>query len=302
MDEHLAARLARIFGLAAAVTKNKKHKNISVNKRLAFWGGVAFFALLLAVPVPMTTLAPAEIVAGKPHIITAPFDGVIEDILVPPNTAIEKNTPVLRFVDIAYRNDFILAEKEEAIAEAKLRKAAVSSFLSDNAKRDIAIAEAEKALASARQNYARDRLAKTVLTSPKKGLAIYSDPMDWKGRHVTTGEAIIQIANPANLRLRIDAPLSMGESLKIGARVKLFLDNAPLNALEAELTSASYYATSLPGEHMAYESYADLKIESGQSYPRIGARGVAKVYGRKAPMGYWLLRRPITILRQSLGV
>jgi len=215
---------------------------------------------------------------------------------------IDKDTPILRFEDMAYRNDFIIAGKEDAIAEAKLQQAGGSSFIHDTDKPDIAIAKAEKALATARQTYAKERLTQTVINSPQKGLAIYSDPADWRGRRVTTGEAIIQIADPAEVRLRIEAPLSMGESLKNGARVKLFLDNSPLNAFEAELTSASYYAKPLPNGHMAYDAYADLQLLGHEPLPRIGARGVAKIYGRKAALGYWLFRRPITLLRQSLGV
>lgn len=302
VDDHLAKRLAKIFGLAATTVRRKKRKSLNINRRLAAWSLAAIFALLLAIPVPMTTLAPAEIVASKPYMMTAPFDGIIEDILVPPNTYIRKETPILRFVDTTYQNEFILAGKEAAIADAKLRQAAVSSFTNVDAKGHVAIAEAEKALASARQIYAKERLAKTVLTTPKAGLAIYSDPADWRGRHVTTGEAIIQIADTADLRLRIEAPLSMGESLNGGARIKLFLDSAPLNALDAKLTSASYYAKTHPGGQMAYEAYADLDLEKTQSLPRIGARGVAKIYGKTAPLGYWIFRRPLTILRQSLGV
>jgi hypothetical protein len=302
IDDHLVRRLARIFGLAATTARRKRHKRLNINRRLGSWGLAVIFALLLAIPVPMTTLAPAEIVAGKPFMMTAPFDGIVEDILVPPNSYIHKNMPVLRFVDITYQNEFILAGKEAAIAEAKLRQAAVSSFASEGAKGHVAIAEAEKALARARQIYAKERLAKTVLTAPEAGLAIYSDPTDWRGRHVTTGEAILQIADTADLRLRIEAPLSMGESLNGGARIKLFLDNAPLNALEAKLTSASYYAKAQPGGQMAYEAYAELDLGQAQSLPRIGARGVAKIYGRSAPLGYWIFRRPITVLRQSLGV
>lgn len=300
-EHHLVRRLANIFGLAAMATKRKRRKTIRVGKRLALWGMTALLALISVIPVPMTSLAPAEIVAGSPFIMTAPFDGVIEDIFVPPNTAVESQMPLLRFVDTAYRNDFILAGKEAAIAEAKLRQAAVSSFVSETAKRDIAIAEAEKALAVAQQKYAQDRLEKTTLIAPKEGLAIYSNPADWLGRHVTTGEAIIQIANPSDLRLRIEAPLSMGESLTDGTRVKLFLNNAPLNSFEAQLSSASYYAKPLPGGHMAYEAYADLQLANDDNLPRIGARGVAKIYGRKAPLGYWLLRRPLTLMRQTLG-
>ena len=134
------------------------------------------------------------------------------------------------------------------------------------------------------------------------GLAIYSDPTDWAGKPVATGEAIIQIADPSRVLLRIDAPLSIGETLKSGARVRMFLDSDPLNAIEAELTEASYYAQATADGHMAYEAYADLQFETTQDLPRIGARGVAKVYGRKAPLAYWLFRRPLTLMRQSFGV
>jgi len=293
VDGHLAKRMATIFGLSATTTQRKRRKSLNINRCLASWGIAAIFALLLAIPVPMTTLAPAEIVARKPYMMTAPFDGIIEDILVPPNAHVRQNTPILRFVDTPYQNEVILAGKEEAIAVAKLRQS--------EAKGQMAIAEAEKALASARQTYAKERLAKTVLSAPKEGLAIYSDSVDWRGRHVRTGETIIQIVDTSELRLRIAAPLSMGESLNSGARIKLFLDNAPLNALDAELTSASYYAKAQAGGQMAYEAYAELDLQANQALPRIGTRGVAKVYGKKAPLGYWMFRRPITILRQSLG-
>jgi len=302
VDIPLVKRLAKIFGMAAMATKRKKRSRLSLNTRWALCGIASLAALALAIPVPMTTLAPAEIVAGAPYIITAPFEGVIEDILVAPNALVQKDTPLLQFVDTSYRNEFILAGKEESIADAKLRQAALTSFISETAKRDIAIAEAEKALASARQDYAGDRLSKTVITAPKTGLAIYSDPTDWRGRHVTTGEAIIQIADPADLRLRIEAPLSMGETLETGARIKVFLDNNPLNAFEAELISASFYAAPMPGGHMAYEAYGGLKVANKDPLPRIGTRGVAKIYGGKAPLGYWLFRRPITNIRQSFGL
>lgn len=301
VDGHLVRRLATVFGVIASVTKRKRRQTISLNKRLTLWSIAAFLAIISVVPVPMTTLAPAEIVAGQPYIITAPFDGVIEDILVPPNTPVDINTPLLRFEDTAYQNDSILAKKEAAIAEAKLRQIAVSSFTNNADKHDIAIAEAEKTLANARHNYAQDRLAKTLLISPKEGLAIYSNPANWRGQRVTTGEAIIQIVNPDNLKLRIEAPLSMGESLETGARVKLFLDNTPLKSFDAQLTTASYYAQTMPEGHMAYEAYADLKLANKNDLPRIGARGVAKIYGRKAPLIYWLFRRPISFIRQSLG-
>jgi len=294
-------RLSQVFGVAAMAMGHKKRARMSVKKRTILLGTIAALALISLIPVPMTTLAPAEIVADTPYMMTAPIDGVVESILIPPNTVVSKGTPLVRLVDTTYRNEFILAEQEKSVADAKLRQASLTSFIDDSAKREIAVARVEKSLAAARQDYAQDRLTKTVLTAPRDGLAIYSDPTDWAGRPVATGEAIIQIADPARVLLRIDAPLAIGEALQSGARVRMFLDSDPLNPLEAELLTASYYAQSTPDGHMAYEAFGLLE-PSDDPPPRIGTRGVAKVYGDTAPLGFWLLRRPITIARQFLGL
>ncbi len=296
----LIKRLAQIFGIAAAAMGRKKRARMSVKKRTLFLGTIALHALAAFIPVPMTTLAPAEVVAETPFMITAPIDGVVESILIPPNSEVTKGTKLVRLVDISYRNEFILARQEQSVADAKLRQASLASFIDNKAKREIAIAQAEKALAGARQDYARDRLSKTILTAPKNGLAIYSDPTDWAGRPVATGEAILQIADPTRVLLRIDAPLAIGETLQSGARVRMFMDADPLNPIEAEIMTANYYAQAAPDGHMVYEAYA--RLETKDLLPRIGSRGVAKIYGGTAPLGFWLLRRPITLARQFLGI
>jgi hypothetical protein len=298
-------RLAQIFGTCAAAMGRKKRPRMSLKKRNVLLGTTLLLALASVIPVPMSTLAPAEIVASDPFVITAPIDGVVESILVRPNAEITEGTLLLRLVDTTYRNEYILAGQEQSVADAKLRQASLASFIDNDAKRGIALAKAEKAMASARQDYARDRLSKTEISAPKAGLAIYSDPTDWAGRPVATGEAIIQIADPAKIILRIDAPLSIGETLKRGARVRMFMDSDPLRPLEAKITTASYYTQATPDGHMAYEVFASLSggAQKGSAdVPRIGTRGVAKIYGETAPLGFWLLRRPITIVRQFIGV
>ena len=295
-------RLSQIFGVTAAAMGQRKRARMTIKKRNIFYGTLIALALLSFIPVPMTTLAPAEIVAESPYIITAPMDGVVEQILVPPNTLVNEKTPLVRLVDTTYKNEYILAEQEQFVADAKLRQASLTSFIDNKAKREIAVAKAEKSMANARQNYARDRLSKTIIQTPKSGLAIYSDPTEWSGRPVATGETIIQIADPSRVLLRIDVPLTVGESLQNEARVRMFMDSDPLTPIEAEIMNASFYAQATPNGQMAYEAYAALDLTESSELPRIGTRGVAKIYGETAPLGYWLLRRPITIARQFLGI
>ena len=55
----------------------------------------------------------------------------------------------------------------------------------------------------------------------------------------------------------------------------------------------------MPEGGMAFEAHAVL---SDDTLPRIGARGVAKIYGEKAPIAYFLVRRPLTLARQMTGL
>ncbi|WP_371396897.1 efflux RND transporter periplasmic adaptor subunit [Fretibacter rubidus] len=295
----LATRLARLYGTQWAALGAKKRARMTPRKKTVFLGIVAALVACGFIPVPMTTLAPAEVTASNPFVITAPMDGVIDQILVPANSAVIKDQPLMRLVDTSYRNEYLLAEGEESVAKAKLRQASLTSFVDEAAKREIAIARAEQELAAARKAYARDRLSRTVLSAPMDGLALFSDPQSLMGKPVATGEAVMQIADPARVLLRIDAPLTAGETLQSGARVRLFLDSDPLSAIEARIDQASYYAAPKPDGTMAYTVYA--RFEASDNTARIGARGVAKIYGQTAPLGFWLLRRPITIARQFVG-
>jgi len=295
----LLTRLGHVFGTSSAALGAKRRAKLSPKKRTILFSSLALCAVAAFIPVPMTELAPAEIVADDPFMITAPIDGVMDAISVPPNTEVEAGQSLGRLNDLSYRNEYALAVDDMQLADARLRQASLTAFIDETAKRDIAVAGAERALAEARKAYAHDRLGKTELIAPRGGLAIYSDPQDWAGRPVSTGEAIIQIADPTRVLLRIDAPLASGKALRSGARVRMFMDADPLHPLEATLERAAYYAEEQAGGKMAYTAYA--RLERAEDIPRIGTRGVAKIYGESAPLGFWLLRRPITALRQFIG-
>jgi len=270
-------RLAQSYGMMWNALSAKPRATLSRRRKLWITGGASLLLLCGLIPVPVATLAPAEIMADKPFIIAAPMDGVVEDILIPPNSLVKAGTPLVKITDTEFRSELDVAAREEAVATARLRKASLTAFIDDVAKRELAIARAETDLASARTAYAKDRLGQTDLIAPKHGLAIYSDPKDWNGRPVATGETIIEIADPNQVILKINAPLLSGSALKPGARVRVFMDADPLKPLEAEIERASYYAAPTPNGQMAYETYA--RLSSPYALPRIGARGVAKIYG-----------------------
>lgn len=54
----------------------------------------------------------------------------------------------------------------------------------------------------------------------------------------------------------------------------------------------------LPGGQLAYR----LDARFDEAPPRIGLRGTAKLFGERAPLALYLLRRPLAGLRQSVGL
>ena len=296
----LMTRLALFYGVMWNALSAKPRDVLSRKKKWFLMCAALITCLIGFIPVPVTSLAPAEIVAETPFIVAAPIDGVVDEIVIAPNSPVKAGTLLATLVDTDIANELRVTTREEQVAEARMRQSSLTAFIDEAAKRDLAVSQAETALARARTQYAQDKLSKTKLLAPKDGLAIFTDPQDWAGRPVATGEAIIEIADPTRILLKIDAPLLSGESLKNGARVRIFMDADPLQPLEAKIERASYYAAPTENGQMAFETYA--RLSSPYALPRIGARGVAKIHGDTAPLIFWLFRRPIAAVRQFIGL
>ncbi len=300
-DVAIPARLGQIYGLSWTALGRKSRSRLTPKKRALIGTSLIALALIGLIPVPISTLAPAEIVAAKPFIVSAPMDGVIAELNVLPNMVVKKGDILARFEDTSYRNEYDIAAEELAVSTARLRQAGLSAFVDDQSKRQLAVAKAEQDLSRTRQVYAADILSRTILRAPRDGLLIYTDVKDWIGRPVATGERIMEIADPSHIEIRLEAPIHDSAALIDKAPLKLFLDSDPLRPLSGELSRSSYYASAQPGGALAYEAYGDLSLEDNDLRPRIGTRGVAKIYGEKAPLAFWLARRPLTAIRQIFG-
>lgn len=298
-EQLLLQRIAALIGTSWMARKRVKSAKMDRNKKWCLWALAAAVIAAGFIPVPMTTMAPAEIVADSPYIVTAPINGVIDSIQIKPGDGVQNGTVLVKLNDVKYRNDHELAGEEKALAAARVRNASLGAFNDRAAKREMAIAKAEHDLAGARQDFAADMLAKTKLKSPQSGLALYSDEKDWAGRPVSIGEKILEIADPARVLLRIESPIAHSGTLQSGARVRLFMDADALKPVEARLLRANFYAAPSQSGALAYEAYAELLPD--QDIPRIGGRGVVKIYGETASLGFWLARRPLTIARQMIG-
>jgi multidrug efflux pump subunit AcrA (membrane-fusion protein) len=285
--------------LVPAVVSPTRHVYRAITKsRLA----IAIALLMTAagfIPVPMSALAPAEVVAREARLVTAPIDGVISDILVSPGAMVAKGTPLVTFADIDLRNTHELAKRNKAVAQAKYFKAIQTATSAQKDVADVAIAKAELDVAVSDLAYAEEMLARTVVKAQSAGLVIYSSKSDWIGKPVKTGERIMEIGNPDRTELKIEVPVSDAITLREGGSVALFLDGDPLTAIQGKISHANYRPAPNSETTLVYKVHASF--EDGQPR-RIGLRGVARVSSHDVSLAFYLFRRPIAALRQRFGI
>jgi hypothetical protein len=254
----------------------------------------------LAIPVPMSTLAPAKIVAKDPLIVSAPIDGVIAEILVLPNTVVSKGQVLFTFDDTTFRSEYEVAERNLDVAMAQYRRAAQGSFGDAEQKADVPLLKAEVELRETERNYAHERLTKVEVKAEQAGLLLYTDKSDWIGKPVVVGQRIMELANPQQLEVRIDLPVEDAIVLREGASATLFLNANPFSSVPATISHASYHAEVLPNNTLAYRVTAQLEQRSSEF--RIGWQGSAKIYGEEVTLFTYLFRRPISAIRPWIGL
>jgi Biotin-lipoyl like/HlyD family secretion protein len=282
-------------------------KNYSFTRTIFSWlnlktlaiSGLLLAALML-VPVRLSSLAPAEVIALNAFSVAAPQEGVVHAFTVEPNSNVKTGDLLFTLDDTSIMNRFEVASKALATAKADALVAEQRAFDDIKGKAELAGAigrmrEKEAELASIKA-----LMARVEIRAERDGIAIFSDANDWIGRPVQTGERVMQIANPADAGLLMWLPVKDALNINTGAPMKLFLHTDPLHPIEAKLQQTSYQASMSPENVSSYR----LKGAFNQTdkLPRIGLRGTARISGEWSVLGYYLFRRPISATRAWLGL
>ena len=298
----LMKRLGETYGHAyVAVTSRKKLYHRPKTVTFAVWTIIIFLLLVFVKPIKLSALAPVEITAKEPVIVSSPMDGVISEILFSPNSYVAEGETLFVLEDTNLRNEYNVTEKTLAVAEAEYRKASQGSFGDAKSKAQVSYLKAQTELNRSKLEFARERLDKITVKAMKAGLLIYSDKSDWVGKPVQVGERVMEIADTKKIQLKINLSIDDAIVLKEGAKVDVFLDADPLHPIEGTVSSTSYLAEKYNQDTLSYRVYAQFEnIE--QDNLRIGLQGTAKMYGERVSVFFYLFRRPISYVRQLFGV
>lgn len=267
-----------------------------VNKIKLFF---VFIFIISLIPFPSSIIAPVEVVAKDPFIVTAPFDGVVDKVLVDVNQEIEEGTKIILFDDLLARNEFRLADKKFQVSKARLENVQELAFYDNKASYEISVNKTELELAKLERDYAKEVLSRTMIFSNIKGVPIFTNKSDIEGRPVKMGEKIIEIANPTEFKYKIAIPVHELSQVNKGSAVSIYLDSAPLGGFSAEIESVSFLPSEQNNGEISYTAYA---LTSSDYINRIGARGTARIYGEYSPLILQITKGPFHHIRMALGL
>lgn len=276
-----------------------KHRGINIPGR-KWWAVPLLAAIMLLFPVRLSVTAPAEVVAKNPYVISMPFDGVVEEVLVEPNEAVKKGQQLVLLDDTALKNRLENAERELEIARAALVKTERESITDPDKKQELNRLRWDIKIRLQEKAYAENLLERTVIKASQSGVAIFSDPNDLRGIPLQTGEKIMFLSAPQNTELLIRIPIDAMIPVQENIEAKWFLNTRPLSRKTAAIHTISYQASPDPDGLLSYKVRA--KFPEDMTSPRVGLTGLARVYGGWSVLGYNILRRPLITLRRFAGI
>ena len=304
----LATRCARIFSkqaqrLRVQTAPSKRPPIKSPFSRSKQAGAVlaVLFTIGLSMPTTMMVSAPFQVVSQSHLIVAAPLEGVVEQVLVKPGEAVETGQPLVKFVDVAEKNQVSIARRQVEMSEALLRRANQMSFEKQESGRELGPSLADVAIKRAELNLAVERSARATVNAEADGVAVFTDEKSLIGRPFSIGERVLEIADPDRIEFEIILDVSDSIPLTYGLPVKLFPDASPLQSVKAQITQISYLAEQDRLGRFSYKLFATPNPDEPETL-RLGTTGTAKIYGQKVPLALYLFRRPIASARQWIGL
>lgn len=294
---HLAESYGQSFALARRGPSRFSLRPALRNRKLL---ATAALILVLLFPVRESVLAPGEVIPLHPAHIRVGLDGIIESIAVRPNQNVAKGDTLFRLEDTNLRTRFAIAAKDLEVAVAELQQTQQMSLMDPRAKIRLPMLQGRVDQLVAERELVASHLAKVVVTSPADGIAVFDDPDAWLGRPVSTGQKVLEVADPALVQLKITLPMGEALTLTEGDSVLFFPNIRPHSPVSAKLAFVGYQAAETPEAGVAFTLRAHFTAK--EDSPRLGLRGTAKLYGSRSPVIFQLVRRPILQLRQWLGV
>jgi hypothetical protein len=255
---------------------------------------------ILFFPVRLSVIGTGTVTPKTPIAINAPMQGIIKTIAVEPGKNIIKGELLFSMDKTDLQSSAEVSEKDVLLTQTKLRAVINEGFTNKESNAEVPILQAQLAIDQSHLDYTNEQLAKADVKSPIDGIVIFDNKEQWIGQPVRTGERILVVADSHLVAVKITIPVSDMIKLDKGADGDFFL-YGDLNPLPIRVKTLGYNAKILPNRVLGYQLEADF-VGKQVDVPQIGAQGTVKVYSHYVPFIYYLLRKPLQAMRQTLGI
>jgi biotin carboxyl carrier protein len=304
-DADLAAleTLALSYGIAWKAVVRRPNRLIGVlrSRRRATTIGVAASLILAAcfIKVPLRIVAHCEVVPRDPVAITAPLNGVIDEIPVLPGRSVEKGELLAVYDQRVAVEQLKVAREQVQIIASDLQRSRVQAFEDPSARAAIALLENRLEQEQIRLRITEHQVAQSEVRAPVSGTLMFDDPHQWRGRPVQVGQRLMMIIDPAKTKLRIWLPDSDNIDFDRNRTLTVILDSDPSTSRSARLRFLAPHSQVDKSGKPCFKAEAEW-VNPGRNL-KMGLQGTAVMYGQRVSLGYWLLRRPLAALRRHLG-
>jgi putative peptide zinc metalloprotease protein len=161
---------------------------------------VGLLALLTLVPLPFATVTEGVVWAERETMLNASTDGVVDAVLVEPNTMVSKGTPLLKLSDPLMQARVRVLRAE--LNELETRYAALQ--VGDRAKARVVAEQIKHARAELEINLQRER--EMVVVSPAAGQVLLKAPGDLLGQFFRKGDSFGYVADLSQPTVRVVVP------------------------------------------------------------------------------------------------
>lgn len=261
------------------------------------WG---FVLLLLFMPIRQSVIVSAEVLPYEPFFVRAPMDGVVDQMLVKPNQVVSAGDTLLSLDEAALKAKHEVARKVLDAAREEFRQSAQIAVTDDRGRMEMALRRGVLEEKTIEFDYLTSQLGRIRIRAPRAGVVVFSDVDQWLGRTVVQGERILSLADPSRVELILRLPVGEKFDVAEGTPVTLYPNASPLSSYDAAVTHIAYSAELDREGLWTYRIQAEF--DPGQPPPRIGTTGSARIRGDWVPLSFFALRRPLTLLRQMLGI
>jgi Biotin-lipoyl like len=212
---------------------------------------------------------PAVIVAKQEQVVTAPFDGRVDSVLVRNGDHVEANQ-ILLMMDTSSLH-LELQNLQAELGNAQLRLTGEAAMKNPGA---ASIAQGDIRSIKTRMNLIQSQIESATVRAPHAGIVLAPELADLPGRLIATGEHYASIAEDGSLALELRVPQNRVSDLVEGSRLRFASHARPELPGFSSLGKLGPSTVEREGQSV-FVAEADLPED--QEWLRPGMSGVAMV-------------------------